>query len=123
MAAAKIIKVGEEWLPKISAYSISLEDIDSDDTTRAESGKMIRKRLRPKVIKLSVTHIADADTVTAIAQKIGDTTVELTVHCPARDDAVSGFVTSTFYVSKISTKMIALQNKSWWEVSYNAIEV
>lgn len=121
--AAQIIKVGEEWLPKISAYSISLEDIDTDDTTRSESGKMIRKRLREKVIKLSITHIADADTIAAIAQKIGDTTVELTVLCPAREDAEKGYVTAEFYVSKITTRMIALQDKSWWEVSYNAIEV
>lgn len=120
---AKIVKKDGEWLPKISSYSISLEDIDSEDTTRSESGKLIRKRLREKVIKLSITHIADADTIAAIAQKIGDTTVELTVLCPASPNASDGFVDSEFYVSKITTEMISLQGKSWWKVSYNAIEV
>ncbi len=120
---AHIVKSGDEWLPKISTYSISLEDIDSDDTTRSESGKLIRKRLRKKVIKLSITHIADGDSIAAIAQKIGDTTIELTVLCPASEEAVENYVASEFYVSKITTEMISLQGKTWWKLSYNAIEV
>lgn len=123
MKTAQIIQAGGTWLPGISAYSISLEDIDSEDTTRSESGKMIRRRLRAKVLKLSVTHIVDMDKMVTITEKIGETTVELKVYCPARSDAVSGYVTATFYVSKITTRMIVLQDKSWWEVSYNAIEV
>lgn len=123
MKTAHIIQAGGTWLPGISSYSISLEDIDSEDTTRSESGKMIRRRLRAKVIKLSVTHLVDMDKMAAIAEKIGETTVELKVYCPARSDAVNGYVTANFYVSKVTTRMIVLQEKSWWEVSYNAIEV
>ncbi|MDE7233486.1 MAG: hypothetical protein K2N29_00310, partial [Ruminiclostridium sp.] len=54
---------------------------------------------------------------------IGDATVELTVFCPASESAEEGFVTSEFYVSKITTRMISLSEASWWEVSYNAIQV
>lgn len=118
-----ISKDGENWFPGISSYSADLEDIDADDTARSETGKMIRNRLRPKVIKLSVTHRIDADKVAEIAEAIGDETVELTVFCPASESANEGFVTSEFYVSKISTRMISLSGISWWEVSYNAIQV
>lgn len=118
-----ISKDGENWFTGISSYSADLEDIDADDTARSETGKMIRNRLRPKVIKLSVTHRIDASQVAALAEMIGDETVELTVFCPASEAAEDGFVTSEFYVSKITTRMISLSGVSWWEVSYNAIQV
>lgn len=121
---AHLISKNGEWFPGISSYSADLEDIDADDTARSETGKMIRNRLRPKVIKLSVTHKLDADRVKTTAEAIGDATVELTVFCPASEFAdEGGFVTAEFYVSKITTRMISLSGVSWWEVSYNAIQV
>lgn len=121
---AHLISKDGEWFPGVSAYSADLEDIDGEDTARSESGKLIRNRLRPKVIKLSVTHRLEADEVATVAEEIGDATVELTVFCPASEFAdEDGFVAAEFYVSKITTHMISLSGKSWWEVSYNAIQV
>lgn len=121
---AHLISKDGKWFPGISSYSADLEDIDADDTARSETGKLIRNRLRPKVIKLSVTHRINANRVAELAEMIGDTTVELTVFCPASESASeNGFVTAEFYVSKISARMISLSGVSWWEVSYNAIQV
>ncbi|MCM1335311.1 MAG: hypothetical protein NC084_12860 [Bacteroides sp.] len=121
--AAHLIAKDGEWFPGIASYSADLEDIDADDTARSETGKLIRNRLRAKVIKLSVTHKLDGDRVAKVARDIGDATVELTVFCPASEAAEEGYVTAEFYVSKISSRMIVLSEKSWWEVSYNAIQV
>lgn len=120
---AHLIAKGGEWFPGVSSYSADLEDIDADDTARSETGKLIRNRLRQKVIKLSVTHRIDAEKVAALAEKIGDETVKLMVFCPASEFANEGYVTAEFYVSKITTRMISLSGVSWWEVSYNAIQV
>lgn len=120
---AHLISIDGEWFPGIASYSADLEDIDADDTARSETGKLIRNRLRAKVIRLSVTHRLDADKAAEVAQRVGGATVELTVFCPASEDANGGFVTSEFYVSKITARMISLSGKSWWEISYNAIQV
>ena len=119
-----ISKDGENWFPGISDYAADLEDIDAEETARSEEGVMFRKLIRQKVIKLSVKHKSESYNVTKIAKEIGSKTVELTVFCPASELAnENGFVSSEFYVSKISTRLISLSGKSWWEVSYNAIQV
>ncbi len=120
---AHLISKNGTWFPGIASYSADLEDIDTDNTVRSETGTMFRKRLRAKVIKLSVAHRVDAVKCAEISEMVGDETVELKVFCPASKDAVEGFVTSEFYVSKITTSMISLSGESWWEVSYNAIQV
>lgn len=120
---AHLIAKDGNWFPGVSSYSAALEDIDSNSTGRSEEGTLIRHRTRDKVIKLSVTHKLDADKVAEISEKVGDETVELTVFCPASKDAVDRFVTDKFYVSKITTRLISLSGESWWEASYNAIQV
>ncbi len=121
--AAKLVKIGDAWLPGISAYRIDLEDIDSADTARSETGKMQRSVLRKKVKKLSLTLAVTRDELAEIAKLVAEDTAEMQVYCPADPDAKDGFVTSEFYVSKISADMITLSGKNYWRLNFNAVEV
>lgn len=121
---AKIIKIGNTWLPGIATYKIDMEDIDGEGTSRSETGTMHRERLRKKVKKLFVTCTNDDPEVLGVADMVKDDTVEMTVLCPGDIEAEGYYRTSAFYVTKISTELVHLgENRRIWSVSFNAIEV
>lgn len=121
---AKIIQVDGTWIPKIATYSVDMEDIDAEGTSRSESGKMHREVLRKKVKKLSVTCTHDNATILAVADMLKGDTVDMTVLCPGDVNATDFYATGTFYVTKISTGLMHLSgNRAVWSVSFNAIEV
>lgn len=123
MAAAHLVKVGEAWLPGISQYNVNLEDIDSDDTARSETGVMVRSVIRKKVKKLSFTCKVSDTQLAAICELLSGDTAEMTVFCPADDAATDKYITSTFYVSKMSMQMLKFANECYWTLTYNAVEV
>lgn len=121
---AKVIQIGDVWLPKISTYSVDMEDIDGEGTSRSEAGIMHREVLRKKVKKLSVTCTHDNATILSVADMLKGDTVDMTVLCPGDVNATDFYATGTFYVTKISTGLMHLSgNRAVWSVSFNAIEV
>lgn len=121
---AKIIKIGDVWLPGIAKYRIDMEDIDGEGTSRSETGIMHREPLRKKVKKLYVTCTNDDPEVLGVADMVKDDTVAMTVLCPGDVEAADYYRTANFYVTKISTELVHLdENRRIWSVSFNAIEV
>lgn len=122
---AKIIKIGDVWLPGISQYRVDMEDLDGDGTMRDENGYMHRERIRPKVKKLFVVCTQDNPEVLSVAELVGAPTFEARVLCPGAIGAENGYVDGFFYASKISTNLLKLEGsgKSYWTVSFNAVEV
>lgn len=121
---AKLLKIGDKYVVGIAKYHVDMEDIDSEETTRDETGEMHRKPLRKKVKKLSVTCTQDDDEVLSVATLVEDDTFEATLFCPGDPSASDFYVTSTFYVTKISIDLMRFRdNKGVWSVSFNAVEV
>lgn len=122
---ADIISVSGTNLPHVREYTFTLEDIDGDNSTRTEAGIMHREIIRKNVYHGSFVHICTETEMTDICEALmgGDSTIEVTVLCPGKAE-------NTFeaYVSKLETKLILYQGQSgneesWWQVSYQLIEV
>lgn len=120
---AEIISVNNEWLPGIAEYSLTLEDIDGEGSSRSESGTMHREVVRPNVIHASVTQIVDQEELIASCQAIkGDAQVEMTVFCPGVDDE-DVYITADFYVSKLDTQLLRYHDGDWWRLSYTIVQI
>lgn len=125
--AANILQIDGVWLPGIREYNVTLEDIDSENSKRAEDGTMHREVLRPNVYHASVVHMVGETDMIAICEAVkADAVIEITALCPGKDQ----LPTSTFYayVSKLDTQLVLYENQagveeSWWQVSYQLVEV
>jgi len=124
---AEIIQVGETWLPGITKFTVTMEDIDGEGSTRSEAGIMHREIVREKVIHASIQHIVDQSELQTICAAVqSDSTVEMTLFCPGRGDPN---VTADFYVSKVNFDLIRYKNpktgvvEDWWQVDYTIVEV
>ena len=124
---AEIIQIDDTWLPGICDYSVTLEDIDGEGSKRAEDGVMHREILRPKVYHANVSHYCTLDEVITVSSLIYDeATVEVTAFCPGKGDGA--YSTFYAYVSKLTTELIWYENpegelESWWQISYQLVEV
>ena len=49
-----MISIGGTALPSPTSYSVSLSDLDSENTTRNAQGVLIRDRVRAKVYKIDI---------------------------------------------------------------------
>ena len=123
---SNILSVGGVSLPKIREYHFTLEDIDGDNSTRTESGIMHREIIRENVYHASVVHICTESEMETICDALkSDAIVEITALCPGK-----GSPTDTFdaYVSKLEAQLVLHENQagnteSWWQVSYQLVEV
>lgn len=124
---AGIIQIGDTWLPGICDYNYTLEDIDSENSKRAEDGTMHREVLRPNVYHANVSHYCTLDEVTTVCGLIKeDTSVEINAFCPGKNDGA--YATMTVYVSKVTSKLIWYEDpesglESWWQIDYQLVEV
>lgn len=124
---ANIIQVGSTWLPGITKYDVTMEDIDAEGSTRSENGTMHREIIRAKVIHAQVTHIVDQTELASICGLIqSNATVNMTVFCPGRG---SPNVTADFYVSKVNFDLLRYKDPGtgavadWWQLNYTLVEV
>lgn len=127
---AQLIQVGSTWLPGITKFNVTLEDIDGEGSTRSESGVMHREIIREKVIHAQVQHIVDQTELVTICGAVqGNSKVEMTLFCPARGTSGGTTVTAYFYVSKFNFDLMRLTDPSngavddWWQVDYTLVEV
>lgn len=122
---AKLIKIGETYIPGITKYKIDMEDLDGEGSGRSETGVMHREVLRKKVKKIFVTCTQDDAEALNVAELVAGDTVEMTVFCPGDETAEDYYKTCTFYISKLSIDLLALSNGAdgLWSVTFNAIEV
>ncbi len=119
---AKLITIGSTPIPGINGYNVTLEDIDSEETQRDETGTMHRKPLRKNVMKIAVSAVIPTSQVKAIAALISEDTFDASVYCPLHPDASSGYISSTFYVTKKGAQLLSYK-EGYWTISFNAVEV
>ncbi len=125
---ADIISVSGTNLPHVREYTFTLEDIDGDNSTRTEAGIMHREIIRKNVYHGSFLHICTETEMMNICDALmggEEATIEANVLCPGKGTPSADI---TAYVSKLETKLILYQGQSgneesWWQVSYQLIEV
>lgn len=119
---AKLLTIGSTPIPGINNYSVTLEDIDSENTQRDETGTLHREPLRKNVMKIAITAVIPSEKVEAVSQAISPDTFEAEVYCPMHPDAAGGYVTGTFYISRKTIQLLSFSG-GYWTVSFNAVEV
>ena len=125
--AANILQIDGVWLPGIREYNVTIEDIDSENSKRAEDGTMHREVLRPNVYHANIVHmVGETDMITICEAVKADATIEVTALCPGKGQLAH----STFdaYVSKLDTQLVLYETQagaveSWWQVRYQLVEV
>ena len=118
-----MISINGTRLPKPTKYQVGLSDLDSSDTTRTESGKLVRNRVRQGVTKIELSFILKGSEVAPVLQLIEPAKFEVTYFDPRV------FVNKSInaYVGDRSCNMLKYDpTKSrediLWEVSFNLIE-
>lgn len=119
---AKLLTIGSTPIPGINGYKVDLEDIDSEETQRDETGTMHRKPLRKNVMKIAISAVVPSAQVGEISALISKDTFEASVYCPLHPDASSGYKSGTFYVTKKGAQLLSF-NEGYWTISFNAVEV
>lgn len=106
------IKIGGVALPAPSSYSVTFEDLDSDDSKRyISTGIMRRKRIRAEVMKISVVYnLCDLSDVTSIIKAIKPQTFTANLYLP--NEGIYGDLTmyankKTFNYKRVSTGLKA----------------
>ncbi len=119
-----VITIGGVALPNPDGYKVDLNDVDSEASTRSQSAKFRRERIRSDIYTISLTwSLIKTIDFSTIKNAISEPTFEVTFFDP---NTIS-FITRTFYPgSPRSGNLISVDEKSLanslWTMSLNLIE-
>lgn len=110
-----LVSFGRYTPPAPTKYSLDIQDIDSEDTGRGETGYMTRERVREGIYKLSLgfTNIT-SDDVLDIKEAISPEKISVTLFDGSE-------VTVDMYVGNrtLDLKMIDDESNCYWDMSFN----
>lgn len=113
-----LVSFGGYVPPAPTTYSLDIQDIDSEDSGRGETGYMTRERVREGLYKLSLafTNITSAD-VLGIKNVISSEEITVTLFD-------GQYVTVKMYVGnrKLDLKSIDDEANCYWDMSFNLTE-
>lgn len=118
-----LIKIGSTSLPDPVKYSVTLQDIDSENTRRTEAGTMTRDRVRAGVYKIQVAWKVTKTQLKTITDAISPAQFSVTFF----DPTTSTNPTKYMYSGDRTGKLILLKDpnnpgESLWELSTSLIE-
>ena len=115
----KLIAFGDYTPPTPTEYSVDMQDIDSADTGRGETGYMNRERVRANLYKIKVkfSNITSSD-VLAIKKAISSAQFSVSLF---DGEAVN----TTMYAGDRSLTLKSVDDKSncYWDMSFNLTEI
>jgi hypothetical protein len=117
-----ILTVGVTALPNPAEYEVTYADLDSENTTRSETGVLTRDRIRADVPTISnVWRVSKTD-----LKIITDAIAAASFSCTFFDPTSSSNPTATFYAGNRKGKLLKLvegdEANSRWELSCDFIE-
>lgn len=117
-----IIKIGGADMPSPTKYNVTLQDIDSANTTRTETGELIRDRIRAGVYKIGVTWLVEHTQIKTITDAIAPDKFQVTFF----DPTTNANKTCDMYCGDRSGELKHYKHddpgKSLWEISTSLIE-
>jgi len=109
--------------PKPDGYKVSLQDIDSENTRRTETGIMTRDRIRAGVYRLDVTWLVKKSNLKTITDAVKEQQFPVTFFDPTS----SGNCSCTMYVGDRVGSLIyydkGAPSESLWELTLALIEI
>lgn len=114
-----LIKFDSYTPPTPTEYNISIQDIDSSDTGRGETGKMSRERVRSNVFKIDIGwKNLSSDDVIKIKQAIKNQSFNVSFF-------YGGNETAEMYAGdrSLSLKYVDDKGNYFWDFSFSLIEM
>jgi hypothetical protein len=119
---AAMINIGGSDMPNPTEYEVTLQDLDSENTTRSESGVLTRTRIRAGVYAIKLTWRVSKTELKTITDAIAAASFTLVFF----DPTTAAYPSITAYVGNRSAKMLAYEtgseSTSWWELSCDFIQ-
>ena len=119
--AALLFIDGVEMPPPVS-YSVPMQDLDSSDTYRNESGVLIRNRVRQGIAKIEAEWRANALDANILLGAIRPSKVSVMFY----DPEISDYKTTNMYVGDRSCNLNAYfgigGEVNLWSIKFNLIE-
>ena len=114
-----LIKIGSTTLPDPTEYSVSLQDIDSENTRRTEAGILTRDRVRAGVYKIQATWKVNKTELKTITDAVKPAQFSVTFF----DPTTSTNPTRPMYVGDRTANLLHLESgQSLWELTLSLIE-
>ena len=114
-----LIKIGSTSLPDPVEYSVTLQDIDSENTRRTEAGILTRDRVRAGVYKIQATWKVNKTDLKIITDAVKPAQFAVTFF----DPTTSTNPTRPMYVGDRMARLIHMESgQSLWELTLSLIE-
>lgn len=117
-----IISIGGTDMPAPTKYNVTLQDIDSANTARTETGELIRDRIRAGVYKIGVTWLVEHTQIKTITDALAPDKFQVTFFDPTTNTNK----TCDMYCGDRSGELKRYRpddtSKSLWELSVSLIE-
>ena len=114
----QLVKFGSYTPPSPTKYSLDIQDIDSADTGRGETGHMTRERVRAGIYKLSLTFTnITSDEVLAIKKAIAPEEISV--------ELFDGeLIQAQMYAGNRTLELKSVDNDSncFWDMSFSVTE-
>lgn len=111
----ELVTFGNYTPPTPTEYSLDIQDIDSEDTGRGETGVMIRERVREGIYKLSLafTNIS-SDDVLSLKEALSPAQIDVTLFDGSD-------VTIQMYAGNRALKLKSIDDNGncFWDMSFN----
>ena len=118
-----LLNINNVDMPKPTSYQVGVQDLDSAETVRSESGILHRDRIRVGVRKISVSWTVKAADISKILKAVQNESCTVKFFDP-QENSVK---TATMYAGdRVPTLSVQTNendtDNTWWDLSFDLIE-
>ena len=118
-----LLNINNVDMPKPTSYQVGVQDLDSAETVRSESGMLHRDRVRAGVRKISVSWTVKAADISKILKAVQNESCTVKFFDP-QENSVK---TATMYAGdRVPTLSVQTNendtDNTWWDLSFDLVE-
>lgn len=118
-----LLNINNVDMPKPTSYQVGVQDLDSAETVRSESGILHRDRVRAGVRKISVSWTVKAADISKILKAVQNESCTVKFFDP-QENSVK---TATMYAGdRVPTLSVQTNendtDNTWWDLSFDLVE-
>ena len=118
-----LLNINNVDMPKPTSYQVSVQDLDSAETVRSESGILHRDRIRAGVRKISVSWTVKAADISKILKAVQNESCTVKFFDPQENS----IKTATMYAGdRVPTLSVQTNendtDNTWWDLSFDLVE-
>ena len=118
-----LLNIDNVDMPKPTSYQVGVQDLDSAETVRSESGILHRDRIRAGVRKISVSWTVKAADISKILKAVQNESCTVKFFDPQENS----IKTATMYAGdRVPTLSVQTNendtDNTWWDLSFDLVE-